>query len=92
MGNADIRKHCTLDEECSSLMRVAMQRYQLSARAYHRVLKLARTIADLAGGEKITATFLAEALQYRPAHRCHLGGNERNALRGAEAQSLHCNQ
>ena len=66
MRNADIRNHCKLDEECSSLMRAAMHRYQLSARAYHRVLKLARTIADLAGEQKITPTHLAEALQYRP--------------------------
>jgi magnesium chelatase family protein len=43
-----------------------MQRLQLSARAFHRVLKLARTIADLAGAETIAAPHLAEALQYRP--------------------------
>jgi magnesium chelatase family protein len=48
------------------LLRAAMQRLQLSARAFHRVLKLARTIADLAGAETIAAPQLAEALQYRP--------------------------
>ena len=47
-------------------MRTAMNQMQLSARAYHRVLKLARTIADLAGEEQIAPTHLAEALQYRP--------------------------
>ncbi|MEZ4569329.1 MAG: hypothetical protein R2849_03200 [Thermomicrobiales bacterium] len=47
-------------------MRAAMQRLQLSARSYHRVLKLARTIADLAGAEGIESHHLAEALQYRP--------------------------
>ena len=66
MGNADIRKFCKLDEGCSTLMRAAMNQYHLSARAYHRVLKLARTIADLADAEKILITHLAEALQYRP--------------------------
>jgi len=66
MGNADIRKFCKLDEECSTLMRAAMNKYHLSARAYHRVLKLARTIADLVNMDKISTTHLAEALQYRP--------------------------
>ena len=47
-------------------MRTAMNQMQLSARAYHRVLKLARTIADLAGEQEIVPTHLAEALQYRP--------------------------
>ena len=47
-------------------MRAAISQLQLSARAYHRVLKLARTIADLAGNEDIQSPHLAEALQYRP--------------------------
>jgi magnesium chelatase family protein len=66
MRAGDVRRHCPLDESGSNLMRTAMQQLQLSARAYHRVLKIARTIADLAGVESITPAHLAEALQYRP--------------------------
>jgi magnesium chelatase family protein len=66
MRPAQIREYCQLDETSNSLMRSAMSQMQLSARAYHRVLKLARTIADLAGEENIVPTHLAEALQYRP--------------------------
>ncbi|HEY58353.1 MAG TPA: YifB family Mg chelatase-like AAA ATPase, partial [Anaerolineae bacterium] len=66
MGPAEIRRFCTLDEQGRQLMRLAMQQMALSARAYHRVLKVARTIADLAGSEAIRPEHLAEALQYRP--------------------------
>ncbi len=47
-------------------MRATMSQLNLSARAYHRILKLSRTIADLAGSEEIQSPHLAEALQYRP--------------------------
>ncbi len=66
MHPAEIRKYCELDITSQSLMRSAMSQMQLSARAYHRVLKLSRTIADLAGEAKISPQHLAEALQYRP--------------------------
>jgi magnesium chelatase family protein len=66
MRPADVRKYCALDDAGSSLMKAAMNQLQLSARAYHRILKLARTIADLAGNEAIQPPHLAEALQYRP--------------------------
>ena len=66
MGPAELRQFCPLDQASSSLMRNAMNQMQLSARAYHRVLKLARTIADLSGEKEIAPTHLAEALQYRP--------------------------
>ncbi|MGB9673601.1 MAG: ATP-binding protein, partial [Anaerolineales bacterium] len=66
MSPAQVRRYCVLDEAGKNLMRTAMSRLQLSARAYHRVLKLARTIADLAGADVINAVHLAEALQYRP--------------------------
>lgn len=66
MRPAEVRQFCELDETCRTLIRSAMNQLQLSARAYHRILKLARTIADLAGSEAILPAHLAEALQYRP--------------------------
>ncbi len=66
MRIAEIRQFCTLDEAGESLVRAAMSQLNLTARGYHRVLKLARTIADLGGSEAIQAAHLAEALQYRP--------------------------
>ena len=66
MHPVQIRKYCVLDDVCQALMKTAMRQLQLTARAYHRVLKLSRTIADLAGSEAITQVHLAEALQYRP--------------------------
>ena len=65
MRNADIRKYCKLDDDCQNLMRAAMQQMHLSARAYHRVLKVSRTIADLDGADLIDTPHIAEALQYR---------------------------
>ncbi|MGB8981954.1 MAG: ATP-binding protein [Anaerolineales bacterium] len=66
MRVGEIRQFCRLQDEGQSLMRAAMAQLNLSARAYHRILKLARTIADLAGCEEIQSVHLAEALQYRP--------------------------
>jgi magnesium chelatase family protein len=66
MGPAEIRQYCQVDEAAQSLLKAAMQQMHMSARAYHRVLKLCRTIADLAGSEDIQTAHIAEAIQYRP--------------------------
>jgi len=66
MRVGEVRQFCQLQPEGQSLMRSAMSQLNLSARAYHRILKLSRTIADLAGSEEIQSAHLAEALQYRP--------------------------
>ncbi len=66
MGPSHVRRICTLDESSQGLVRAATEKLGLTARAYHRLLKVSRTIADLAGSESIEPAHLAEALQYRP--------------------------
>lgn len=66
MGPAEVQTFCQIDEAGKNLLRTAVQQMNLSARAYHRVLKLSRTIADLDAAEQIQVNHLAEALQYRP--------------------------
>ncbi len=61
----EIDQHCALDTASEILLKQAINRLNLSARAYHRILKVARTIADLAGVEKINNQHIAEAIQYR---------------------------
>jgi magnesium chelatase family protein len=62
----EIREFCQLDAPSQEFMKTAVIKMYLSARSYHRILKLARTIADLNGSENITVAHLAESLQYRP--------------------------
>ena len=69
MTHAQIRRHCGIDSELGDLLQQAMEKLSLSARAYDRILKVARTIGDLAGTEKIEAPHLLEAIQYRSLDR-----------------------
>lgn len=66
MTNKDIKVFCELSSECLSLLRLALDKMHLSARSYHRIIKLSRTIADLEEAKNITPSHIAEALQYRP--------------------------
>ncbi len=65
MGPEELRAYCQLDEECESLMHQAFDAFGLTARSYDRILKVARTIADLEECEQISAAHIAEAIQYR---------------------------
>ncbi|MEI6078019.1 MAG: ATP-binding protein, partial [Verrucomicrobiota bacterium] len=69
MGSRELRTYCELDELTNDLLKHAMTEYNLSARAYDRVLKVARTIADLAASERITVEHIIEAIQYRSLDR-----------------------
>ncbi|MCF7836192.1 YifB family Mg chelatase-like AAA ATPase [Candidatus Gracilibacteria bacterium] len=66
MSSEQTKKFCEVDSQTKDLLQQAVSHFQLSARAYYRILKLARTIADLEGVEKIQTKHIAEALQYRP--------------------------
>ena len=69
MGARELKSFCELDEATRDLLKHAMTEYNLSARAYDRILKVARTIADLAAFEKITVEHISEAIQYRSLDR-----------------------
>ncbi len=71
MRTKDVHKHCVLDDNAQGLLKAAMADLHLSARAYDRILKVARTIADLAGMEQIAADHVAEAVQYRSLDRSY---------------------
>jgi magnesium chelatase family protein len=69
MTSKELKAYCALDESTLELLKMAMDEMKLSARAYDRILKVARTIADLAGSEKLTADHVSEAIQYRSLDR-----------------------
>ncbi len=64
-----LKQHCALAEESQELIRVAMTELNLSARAYDRILKVSRTISDLAAADEITSEHVSEAIQYRTFDR-----------------------
>ena len=65
MGPRELRSFCRLDDESAELLKQAFDAFGLTARSYERILKVARTIADLDGSERITVDHIAEAIQYR---------------------------
>jgi magnesium chelatase family protein len=69
MGSRELKEFCAISEETLQMLKHAMQDMQLSARAYDRILKVARTIADLAGAQKITTDHIGEAIQFRSLDR-----------------------
>ncbi len=80
MGPGDVRRWCVLDARARALLSAAVERLGLSARGYHRVLRVARTIADLDGSSPVTGTHVAEALQFRrPPPGTEGGSSERPA-------------
>ncbi len=74
MSSTMAREYCQLTPVAQNLLKTAMNKQQLSARAYDRILKVARTISDLAGTEEIKIEHLAEAIQYRSLDRETWGG------------------
>ncbi len=72
MSAKEVKRHCKLDTASAQLLNLSINRLGLSARAYHRILKIALTIADLAGDASLTTTHLAEAIQYRSLDRSPL--------------------
>lgn len=69
LTNREVEQHCRLDSQASSMLETTMERFRLSARAYHRILKVARTCADLEASEKVELNHIAEAIGYRAMDR-----------------------
>jgi magnesium chelatase family protein len=69
MGTREIKRYCPVKDDAEKLLETAINKLGLSARAYSRVLKVGRTIADLAGSESTEASHIAEAIQYRSLDR-----------------------
>ena len=73
MTSKVVEKYCPLEEAAEKLIRQAVSKMRLSARSYHKILKVSRTIADLGGVENIVVEHISEALNYRPKGRYDTG-------------------
>ena len=71
MGPQELRSYCALSDDCAAIMKQAFDTMGLTARSYDRILRVARTIADLDGSREIALPHLAEAIQYRNLDRAH---------------------
>ncbi len=69
MGPRDLKRHCRISQNADAVLKTALARLKLSARAYHRILKIARTIADLDGADRVQSRHIGEAIQYRSLDR-----------------------
>jgi len=73
MNSSQLKKFCAISSEAETLLKNAMEQFQLSARAFDRILKVSRSIADLEGKENIEINHLSEAIQYRNLDRSSWG-------------------
>jgi magnesium chelatase family protein len=74
MNNRQIKRYCAVERDCHSLLEAAIDKLGLSARAYNRILRIGRTIADLEGVQEIAAHHVSEAIQYRSLDRKNMFG------------------
>ena len=94
MGPRELKQFCALDDHIKEMLQFAMTDMSLSARAYDRILKVARTIADLTGSDPITADHIGEAIQFRSLDRQLWGGTVPKfmAWTGSKPHSTHTEQ
>lgn len=73
MNKIQLKKYCTLSNEAEAVLKSAMEKFQLSARAFDRIIKVSRSIADLEDEKNIQISHISEALQYRTLDKANWG-------------------